>query len=277
MIRERLWGDRRFKPSYGSVEINWGHPLARGLYFPFGDAWLLNEGSGYPVSLVLNIPTSAVVAPLTWISGQMGLGLNAQTLFVGSTNQAIDFSTGNFTIDMWFMTTNPGTFEDIVARDVSGSRAWQVGYSLVTTTKMSFFSNVSSASVTGTTSLASGQLYYAAVTRVGSTVTLYLNGVSENTGTITDDFTTGLSNNVTFCGREFAGATQHMTGQLFMFSVRKAVGFTASEVQQAYEDPFCFLRPVKRVRYFTASGSTQFQRRMLGIPKAGTRQPMIFT
>src|SRR3990167_2034237 len=50
MPRSLLWSDPRVKPPFGAAEVDWGHPLARGLIA----VYLFNEGTLTPTNLVQN-------------------------------------------------------------------------------------------------------------------------------------------------------------------------------------------------------------------------------
>lgn len=59
---DRWWGDPRVKPPFGSAEIDWGHPLATDLH----DCVLLNEGGG---TAVINLGPGGTPGSLVSVSG----------------------------------------------------------------------------------------------------------------------------------------------------------------------------------------------------------------
>lgn len=69
--RSPIWPDPRVKPPFGAAEINWGHPLARGLV----GCWLFNEGGGPPTNLAQQRPSPLTSGP-TWVPTVAGIGMD---------------------------------------------------------------------------------------------------------------------------------------------------------------------------------------------------------
>jgi hypothetical protein len=63
-LHSPLWPDHRIKPPYGSVEIDYGHPLAQGLRF----ALLYNDCGGDPLELVSRAQTFSPTTKPTYPS-----------------------------------------------------------------------------------------------------------------------------------------------------------------------------------------------------------------
>jgi hypothetical protein len=95
-------------------------------------------------------------------------------------------ATGNFTIEGWIYrnTAGLGIRQDIVNQHLDATLG-RVSISIDANNKINFFQGVSPSNVliVGTTTMAANQWYHFAVTRVGTTFTVYLNGTSEGTGT----------------------------------------------------------------------------------------------
>ena len=97
------------KPPVGS-QINWGHPLARGLV----GCWLLNEGAGrkaYDLSEYRNhgTLTSMAIPPTPnsgWNPGRTGIGLSFDGVddYVGM--MTTDLYTDTITLEAWTKTSS---------------------------------------------------------------------------------------------------------------------------------------------------------------------------
>src|SRR3990167_4956320 len=74
MPRSLLWPDPRVKPPFGAAEVDWSHPLARGLAF----LSIFNESGSGVVDLVTKLGGSPVNAPFVTPSAD-GLGVDLST------------------------------------------------------------------------------------------------------------------------------------------------------------------------------------------------------
>jgi hypothetical protein len=129
-----------------------------------------------------------------------------------STPLTADFGTGNFTVSTWAKISVPSKFQYFVAKDNGTSRSWGLAVSATATNKVQWFSLVTlNAPVTSVTNLAANTWTHILVTRSGTAMSLYLNGVLEATGTDSSNY--NLSNAIYLGARELNG-DQAPTGGL---------------------------------------------------------------
>ena len=257
MPRSLLWPDPRVKPPFGSVELDRGHPLARGLV----GYWLFNEGGG-PLALDLagaNIGT--LTNGPTWVSGRAGPALNFDGVndYVDA-GAAANFTSEGFTLALWInFDTLDGTGEDGNPVLFNKGQFEVDGYylqsqdavnrNLVLVTNQSA-ANQQTKSSNNTLSL--GDWQHLVATRSGATVKLYRNGVEvsyASTGTHIDPAST-TSNSV--IGRYLPSAANfHVNGLIDDVRVYNRA-LSAVEVLQFFLEPYAMLRPIVRRRYFVA-------------------------
>src|SRR5262245_43754444 len=123
--RSRLWPDPRVKPPYGSVEIDFGHPLGRGLT----GCWLFNEEGGFPGNLARGRERLDVFTGVpAWEASSRGLVqavYRPGNIYVNfkSTTLPVDVAGGPVSCFSWlYMTTVvAGQF---MARD-TGNNGWR--------------------------------------------------------------------------------------------------------------------------------------------------------
>jgi len=124
---------RIIKPAFGTVEVNWGHPLANGLRH----AILLNEGGGPPKDIVTGAQGTPT-AGATWGGNQEGIcgklaaatdnfNFGSAALSVGNQNSSVLFRgiVGATSIDRYAVMIG-GTGTDEVEFGVNNSNAWEV-------------------------------------------------------------------------------------------------------------------------------------------------------
>lgn len=91
--RSAIWSDPRVKPPFGSVEIDWGHPLTKELAF----CALLNDRSSCPLDLVRRQLATPINGPLPWVTtgeGYIPSFVNNNQAFRFPTGNALQFSSG---------------------------------------------------------------------------------------------------------------------------------------------------------------------------------------
>jgi len=104
------------------------------------------------------------------------------------TNPSVPLGSGNFTVEGWFYFTAVGTNNyEMISKETAG--AANDGFRVVLNSSQKIVVNMSSngtaysLTITGATTISSSTWYHVAVVRNGSTVTCYLNGVSDGSGT----------------------------------------------------------------------------------------------
>jgi hypothetical protein len=95
-----------------------------------------------------------------------------------TTNNVVDFGTNDFTIELWIYPLTSATFNFFDGRSGSGQNAVTIAS---TATQLIFFDSNGTARITGTTPLTVLAWNHVAVTRSGTDVKLFLNGVQQST------------------------------------------------------------------------------------------------
>ena len=234
---------RNRKPAFGSVEIDWSHPLARQLTF----YTVLNEGGGFPTNLV-RIPASATLAQGSWVPGPRG-----QTFQTASANDRIRFAAstkyslatdGAFSVSWQFMRTGQaGSGADgyVAGRTSFGSAGlWEV---YDDNTNLNFGHN-------GATGINLGAkptnnvVHAVTVTRVpGGTYTCYIDG-AQNGQTINANATGADGAQTLVIGAIGEDATNlNIYAKWDWVLIHKDRTLTRSEHQQLVVEPYAFLKP----------------------------------
>ena len=133
------------------------------------------------------------------------------------------FGSGNFTIEMWVYFNNTGTEEAIMGQGDYYSSEDRFYFRKQSTDEMTFGvhdydGSLSSAYVVGSTALSADTWYHVAVTRSGGTLTLYIDGTSDGSESISG--TVANWPNDLWVGRD-PGATSPLDGYLFDVRITK--------------------------------------------------------
>jgi hypothetical protein len=142
-----------------------------------------------------------------------------------STNAAFTYGTSDFTIEMWvFVTANPGDYAYIYSQGPNSTAS--VGIYLASG-KFNVWngSNV----ITGTTSYSLNTWYHVALTRSGTSLKLFLNGVQDGSSTNSSNITTGTTYGGTIGRWIEIGDTRHFTGYVSNLRVVKGQALYTSD------------------------------------------------
>jgi hypothetical protein len=224
------------KPPVGSV-IDWNNPLSKGLV----GCWLMNEGGGFPRSLINGRPLNQ--AAVTWSAKNKGLVIqNASGL--KSDTAGLEFLSGSWSIIVYFY--NPQTFTSnypsIFARTTYSNESTNSGWGIEgNNTKLTFLSRNDNGSY-GLNSLTTPQAntnYIVVGTSDGTTRKIYLNGKFEaqttNNPNPKDSVTNGIS----------IGKTAVMQVPTYMALAYNRC-LSPSEIQSLYVSPYQFIVAPKR-------------------------------
>jgi hypothetical protein len=237
------------KPWLG-VPINWGDPLARGLV----GCWLMNEGTGDKVyDLSGNGKTGSFVGSTGFKSARFGSGVEFDgTDSVINLGTIHNFTTQPFTYSCWvnFDTLQAGTNPTILWKGnwEDCGYYWCVNKVSNPTQALVFFTNnqlltpkvVSTA--TASNIIQVGQWYFLVVTRDGTSVRLYVNGV-DKTDTAGSHIDPGTASGKSLICGAYESTYSNIDGKFdHLMCYNRAL--SATEVQQLYMAPFrMFERP----------------------------------
>ena len=192
----------------------------------YNSALSVNSSTSYTVTVgaggtgVNTQGTNGLTSALFFNNSYSFNGSN-QSLEVAA-NNVFAFGTGNFTVEGWFYNTSfPGSgaynhFFDFRSSGAS-TTGWTVGQ-FSTAGQLVIYSG-SGQVLAGTTNPVISTWNHFAVTRVGSTVTLYLNGISIGTWASSTNFT----DNICVIGRYASSAVEYFNGYLSNLRVVKGV------------------------------------------------------
>ena len=156
----------------------------------------------------------------------------------------------DFTIEAWVHATGARTTSDVVAgRWVSGNRIWLLAYDNVN--KWAFAVNDSSL-ITYNSTIVYNTWYHFAVTRSGTTVTMWLNGVNVGTATSSYNFTSATQ--PLFIGRngDSTDGSQDWLGYISNFRIVKGTALYTSN----FTPPTAPLTAISGTQVLTCKSST---------------------
>jgi hypothetical protein len=158
-----------------------------------------NGGSGVVIVSYPDVyaaPTATTGSPTVSTSGSGSYFNNGSSSYLNFGNQtALHLGSGSFTVEMWLY-KNANTAFMTACGDfaIGGTNTFMILGDAATGTKIGWYNAaVNAYALTSTTSLATSTWYHVAFVRSGSTLTLYINGVSDGVATLTVDYNTSTS------------------------------------------------------------------------------------
>jgi hypothetical protein len=192
-------------------------------YPGIGTAWTDLVGSG--IGTLTNGPTFD-----SGNGGSIVFDGTDDIINCGSSND-FAFGTGDFTIEVW---CNPDTLvafdnKGIISISPDGGFApttWQIRYN----NQNVRWNYSSSSDITSSSSVSAGEWTQIVATRSGTALTLYINAVSEATGTSSADLS---DNGILKIGQNRGGA-DYFDGKIPIVRLYKGKALTQQEIQQNY-------------------------------------------
>lgn len=236
------------KPPFGSVQINWGHPLAHGLV----GCWLFNEGAGDRVFDLRSIHTGTLINGPTWTYGRTRIALEFDGLndYVSIPHNAALTITGPLSISAWVrLDTNTN---HVIAHKAVGNGTLNNPYTYRLTSSATItFIRANAASFvavesTGTVSLS--VWHHVQVTiNVADVVRHYIDGVLASTPSASIAPTENTE--PTLLGkRADDNATTFFDGRMEDVRIYNRE-LSAIEVFQSYAEPYAFLQVQNPIFY----------------------------
>ena len=181
-------------PTADSVGVNGAANTGGGGGGGYASAANQNGGSGGSGIVIVSYPdiyagaASTTGSPTVSTSGSGSMYFNGSTYLVGPTTSALNFTTGNYTVEFWvYPTATPGTL-DIYFSASAGGNNFQIGFS----PSQYLYSNFPSIRSGTATSIILNKWNHVALVRSGTNVALFSNGT--RVGTATDATSTSLTN-----------------------------------------------------------------------------------
>jgi hypothetical protein len=167
-------------------------------YFPYVPLLLETAASSTRSTVVTDSSTNAFTVtrsgtPSTgWTSpyqtdGYWGNYFGGTSDYLSLTgNVAFNFGTNDFTVECWAYFNDLSDYRTLIGNYTTpiatGNGQWLFQH-ITTTNKMGFYYDNGTGVITGTTTLTTGVWYHFAMVRSGSTITAYVNGISQGTAT----------------------------------------------------------------------------------------------
>jgi hypothetical protein len=254
--RSPIWSDPRVKPKYGSVEINSAHPLSRGL----ATVCLANEGAGQLHDLVYNLRPNSSHGALTtpkWSTSAGGLAHTDTVAYFSTQPYLYNATSGS---GLLILQDKTGVSDHlrllgILDAQVINQRVWgwQVDNGFRVTDSFSL-----------ETSVGGSTIFYDFPNSTRQTG-LHVYGLTINSGTDMRLFRDGSKLSTISIGSIDAGGVNSVpTVQSFVaadgiktvLSVIWARALSDTEMIWATQEPYAFLMPVIRRRYFVPPAAT---------------------
>lgn len=267
--RSLFWPDPRVKPPFGAAEIDWGHPLARGLlgYWPF------NETGGNAVDLVLGLPAIASGGASRASSGDdLGAVLTTAQYFVAAKPPAFQVAASSMVARV---RSTSASVQMVANVNFNGSN---VPYAFSPNLSgsyqgYSFYDGAWRNSGVTTDIRGDNLVHTLGGSYDGTTLRYYVDGVQDASAAYTG--TQNLANTNTFDIGRYANDGVYFFGNIYHLALYGRA-LTAAEMHWSAQEPYALLRPIVRRRYFvpTAVATTAiFRRTLAGVgTRTGARQ-----
>ncbi len=250
-----------WKPQPG-CSINWDHPLALNLV----GAWLFNENTGNPASLITTLDNWPLHGAGSWITGQPYSGVTLQNNSLNSSCQLTTPSAllkPTAQVSMHFRGAQLGapTGTDNVAicsmayTNSNTTPFWAYGIHRDTTDKTALYwlddaggtsNNIHAASLLNSGTPSPILAFDATLTYDGVNVNGYFNGVSKASHARTGSLS--YASSMLNLGTNFSNSTPNTAADLVLIYAR---GLTPDEVAWLHNEPYAMIAPATpRVRFF---------------------------
>ena len=134
--------------------------------------------------------------------GSIDVGARSGALQVENKNDALTFGTGDWTVEFWFYANRVGVLQHLYdGRGTGAGSNTAVLIRLSDANKIQFFTT-NAFRITGSTTIIKNAWYHVALTRTGSTHTLYVNGSSDGTYSNANMDYTGPTNGFAVIGSD---------------------------------------------------------------------------
>lgn len=248
MRTRQAYLDRHRKPSFGSVQINQAHPLARGLV----NGWLFNEGAGAPFDIVspqYPVALAGTTVP-TWVSRGRGLAMNFGGTGYLTLSPPAEPAAGPISIFSYLYPT-VADFNQFMGRN--GNNNWRVRMNNDRTVTILDRGGTNTLTSTGTMPLNTWTSVGAVMDAAG--LAIYLNGRLDTSSATA--FGGGGTSSQLCIGMEGFVVAEFWQG-LMDAPLKWNRRLTGAEFLWLHNDPYAFLMPkAPRIRYRNLAAVTK--------------------
>lgn len=148
---------------------------------------------------------------------------------LSTASTAMLVGTNDYTIEMWIRPTGVASFQELFSNRPSGAGNGGQTFRITNTSRLQWFKGAGGSSVTTSTNLTAGVWQHVAVTRVGTTMRIFLNGVLDGSlGGVTGS-NDATPNATTYVGSYGASNVERFGGHIDDFRFTNGVGrYTAN-------------------------------------------------
>jgi hypothetical protein len=260
VLASTCWGQfNGTKPILGE-QIDWSHPLARGLV----GFWLMNENSGSWVNDLSGNGNHGTITTMTWRGNAEGATLDTDTVgYVEVPHSSVLNvpSNQNATWVIRFKAATTATSRGLFGKWLSSATKRSWGINVRSDNDLSLYISSDGSAIEEqswtNSNLTDDQWYTAAVVYHAPTADLYLNGQYVQTVTHTVQTTCYAGIGQVFIGK---GATTSYDGEISWVNLYNRA-LSATEIARLYYDSFCMMvqeRPELYVAAEAPAGGGQF-------------------
>ena len=149
-------------------------------------------------------------------------------LQIQNANDALTFGTGDFTIEFWFYTNRIGVTQHLYDGRGTGAGSNAAVLIQISDSNNIRFFTTSNYRITGSTTLTANEWHHVALTRTGSTQTLYVNGSSDGTYSASNTYL-GPTNGFSAIGSDDNGAGAYgLNGFISNLRIAKELIYSAA-------------------------------------------------
>jgi hypothetical protein len=183
-------------------------------------------------------------------NNKYGVSFNGSSQYLSTPNNAAFVFTGNFTFECWAYFNDLSDYRTIMGMYplATYNTEWLIQH-IITTNKMGFYIPTVGSITSGPTTLTTNTWYHIAMVRSGSTITGYINGISQ--GTLTFSGTVGFNNGPVLIGAAGNIGTARMNG--YISNVRLVNG---TALYTTNFTPTAPLNPITNTVLLTCQSST---------------------
>jgi hypothetical protein len=252
MAKSLLWPDRRVKPPFGVARVDWGHPLARGLV----GEWLFNEGGGKYALDIAGTNTGTLINGLSRASGRAGgaLKFDGASEYVNLSN-SVTLQPVNYISIVFWMNTLGNNSDGTYAPQFfdTNNNSWGTSFQQYSTSHGLYWTLGSNTNKINFPYVFDAAWHQIGLTYDGAYMRLYIDAVLGQSAAATGTITWTTDPLLVGARKDFTST--YFVHNTFMDDFRiYNRALSASEVQQAYLEPFSHLRPIKRRFYSIPSG-----------------------